>query len=243
MSTSIPIPSRLVFAATEWREQAAFLPPPEVLTDGTLGVAVVRHRSSWVRRFPTDRGDLYVKTYDYPTWRDRAGNWGKHTAPWRRSRAANEARALTWLRDHGFAAPRPLAVYEWRRLGFVRRAALLTEAFAGEPADRALAASDPVARTAIASAIGALVRALHERGFRDRNLDLRNLLVRRHGDAVIVAKIDSPRFRLVRPGDRDDRLRRADWRRLLPQLAPYGVTAEPALRSAADALQSPGQRS
>lgn len=228
MSTSIPNASTLIFAAAEWAELAPLLPPPQILADGAVGVGIVRHRSSWVRRVATGRGDVYVKTYDYPGWLDRTGNWGKHTAPWRRSRAANEVRALTWLRTAGFPAPRPLAAFEWRRFAFVRRAALVTEAFAGEPADRALAAADPVGRAAIGRAIGELVRALHARGFRDRNLDLRNLLVHRDGAAVVIAKIDSPRFRLVRPGDRDDRLRRADWRRLLPQLDRFGVAADAA---------------
>jgi hypothetical protein len=47
-----------------------------------------------------------------------------------------------------------------------------------------------------------------------------------------VAKIDSPRHRLRAPGSVDQRLQ-ADWDRLLPQLARYGVDV--VARTAADA--------
>ena len=82
-----------------------------------------------------------------------------------------------------------------------------------------LRGSDEHTRVATARAVGLFVRALHRAGFRDRNLDLRNLIV----DGDRVTKIDSPRHRLVEPGDHDDALRRADWDRLLPQLAAFGV--------------------
>jgi len=42
-------------------------------------------------------------------------------------------------------------------------------------------------------------------------------------DGEQIAKIDSPRHVLVRPGAREDRLSRADWARLLPQLAKFGL--------------------
>jgi hypothetical protein len=42
----------------------------------------------------------------------------------------------------------------------------------------------------------------------------------------VVTKIDSPRYRLVRRGQPDDRLARADWARLLPQLEPFGIADE-----------------
>ena len=68
------------------------------------------------------------------------------------------------------------------------------------------------------------VHDLHRAGFRDRNLDLRNLIV--DGDAV--CNIDSPRHRVVAPGRCEDALARADWQRLLPQLAALGVDGEAA---------------
>lgn len=187
------------------------------------GEVVVDHRSSWVRRISAGTTRVFVKTYEYASWSDRLGNWAKWTAPWLSSRAAREWAALTWLRTHGFAAPEPVACFESRRLGFLRRATLITTAFDGEAADQILPTSDASTQRDLATAIGAFVVALHERGFRDRNLDLRNLLVQQHGGQITIAKIDSPRFRLVQPGRRDDALAIADWNRLLPQLAQFGV--------------------
>ena len=230
----------MVFAATEWNGIAASLPSPGELSDPGAGDPVVTHRTSWVRRLAIAGGLIYVKTYDYPTWGARLGNWAKHTAPWRRSRPSHEVRALVWLAANGFHTPRPLAVLEWRTAGFLRRATLATTACAGEPADRLLAIAPAAERPAIATAIGGFVAALHRCGFRDRNLDLRNLIVHRNGPSFVVAKIDSPRFRLVRPGDRDDRLRRADWQRLLPQLATFGV-ADAAVAAARAVVHPPGQ--
>jgi hypothetical protein len=48
---------------------------------------------------------------------------------------------------------------------------------------------------------------------------------------LAIAKIDSPRHRLVPPGATNDRLARADWMRLLPQLEAFGIAAT-ALRAA-----------
>lgn len=197
-----------------------------------MGEAVVSHRSSWVRRIENPSLSAFIKTYEYASWNDRLSNWGKWTAPLRRSRAARECQALNWLRSHDFVAPSPIACFEWRTYGFLRRATLLTEACAGEPADQILARVPADRRDDISTAIGTLVAALHHEGFRDRNLDLRNLLVHQTGDQIRVAKIDSPRFRLVKPGVRRDRLAQADWQRLLPQLATYDV-ADAALAAAA----------
>jgi hypothetical protein len=80
-------------------------------------------------------------------------------------------------------------------------------------------------RLGLATALGRFVANLHQRGFRDRNLDLRNLLARECADGTWeLCKIDSGRFQLARPGQPDDALARADWARLLPQLTPFGIT-------------------
>ena len=123
------------------------------------------------------------------------------------------------MAQHDFPTPRHFACLERRVAGFVRRATILTSAVAGRTAEDLLRGSDEHTRMATARAVGHFVRALHRAGFRDRNLDLRNLIV----DGDRVTKIDSPRHRLVKPGDRDDALSRADWDRLLPQLAAFGV--------------------
>jgi hypothetical protein len=199
-----------------------------------------------VRELRDPSGAFYVKVYEYHTWRSRLRDLARRTAPWSRSRAAAEFDALTWMRQHGLPAPEPLLAAEQRRLGFLVRAVLVTTAFPGEPVDAWLERLQPVEQTALVRAVGALVGRLHELGFRDRNLDLRNLLARRRPDgAWEVVKIDSPRHCLRRPGRRMDALARADWTRLLPQLGRHGL-ADIARDTAACAnpAQSPaGQRS
>ena len=179
----------------------------------------MNHRSSWVTRVAVGSIRIYVKVYDYETWRARLGNMGRWTAPWRPSRALRECRAFAWMTKHDFPAPRHFACMEQRVAGFVRRATILSSEVAGHTAEHLLRGADEHTRLAAARAVGQFVGTLHRAGFRDRNLDLRNLIV----DGDRVTKIDSPRHRLVQPGDRDDALRRADWDRLLPQLAAFGV--------------------
>lgn len=210
-------------AAAAWPTWAADLPASAQLADRAVGRPVTDHRSSWVRELSIPRGTVFVKTYEYRTWADRLRDFGRRRAPWSTPRATREFEALQWLRLQGFDGPEPLAVLVWRRLGFVRRAMLVTTAFPGAPADAVLPALEPRSRTEVAAAIGGLVGRLHRLGFRDGNLDLRNLLVLRDERGCRVAKIDSPRFRLRRPGPASDRLARADWRRLLPQLAAFGL--------------------
>jgi hypothetical protein len=186
---------------------------------------VVDHRTSWVRSLPTPLGSVFVKTYEYNSWGSRLRNFGRRTAPWSRPRVVREFDALAWLLDHGFAGPKPLVALVWRRLGFVVRSTLVTTAWPGQRADEVLAGLAPTDRNAVAEAIGTLVGTLHALGFRDRNLDLRNLLVRATANGWQIAKIDSPRWQLRPPGKRDDALRRADWDRLSPQLTKFGVDA------------------
>jgi hypothetical protein len=131
--------------------------------------------------------------------------------------------ALAWLRQHDFAAPEPLAALVWRRFGFVARATLVTAAFAGTAADALLPALPTAERIEAARAIGAFVQRLHRLGFRDRNLDLRNLLGQRMSGGWSIAKLDSPRHVLRAPGNELDALARADWARLLPQLERFGL--------------------
>ena len=214
---------RVVFASANWCSAASDFPNPRRLGARDIGEIIVDHRSSWVRKLPIGPENFFVKNYEYKTWNDRLRNWAKWTAPWRQSRAARECAALTWLRTHGFAAPEPLACLESRRLGFLQQATLITSAFDGAAADQILPTADTTTKRDLAAAIGAFVRALHERGFRDRNLDLRNLLIQQHNEQITIAKIDSPRFRLVQPGRREDSLATADWNRLLPQLAQFGI--------------------
>lgn len=187
------------------------------------GQAVTDHRSSWVSRAAVGSYDFHVKTYVYPSWRDR---WrGALRTTWLRpSRAMRESQALLWLAAHGLGGPRPLLVAEDRRAGWLHRAVLVTETWPGEPLHLLLPRLDAAARASLLAAVDRFVRRLHEAGFRDQNLDPRNLLARaatlppaEHGWEV--AKVDSPRFRLRRPGAADDRLAARDRERLALGLA------------------------
>ena len=196
------------------------------LGDPDLGEAIATSRTSWVRRVESSLGPFFVKTYVYPTTWERLRAAARWTGPWRPSRALREARALAWLDRTGFTVPSVLGVHETRSLGLLTRAILVTSAWPGDRVDRWLEAATPTERLEIAAALGQLVGRLHHLGFRDGNLDLRNLLGRRAGSTIALAKIDSPRFRLRPPGRTDDRLTRADWRRLTPQIERFGIAAE-----------------
>ncbi|MEO6593205.1 MAG: lipopolysaccharide kinase InaA family protein [Planctomycetota bacterium] len=209
------------------------MPDIRDLGDRSLGVAVTNARSSWVRKLCTDLGTVFIKNYEYATWRDRLRDFAGRTGPWTRSRATREFDALAWMRARGLAAPEPLAALEDRCLGFLRRATLVTVAFPGETTADLLPRLSPEARHHLAEEIGRLVGRLHALGFRDRNLDLRNLLAHHSPAGWIVAKIDSPRHRLRASGRRTDALTRADWQRLSPQLDAFGLTH--VARRAADA--------
>ena len=225
VSTRIPISPRLVRGPAKADLWPTDLPPPERLADRDQGEAIVDHRTSWVRRIDTARGGVFIKTYEYATWASRLRDFGHRTRPGARSRAAAEFDALHWMRQRGLPAPEPIAALEWRRFGFLVRATLVSTAAPGEPAAVVLPRLPQGDRAELARAIGTLVRRLHALGFRDRNLDLRNLVVHcSHGEWAI-AKIDSPRHRLVPPGRPTDSLAREDWARLLPQLEALGVAA------------------
>lgn len=186
----------------------------ELLTSRGIGEPITDRRSSWVRLVSIGSTQLYIKTYDYPDAGDRWRGMLRNTFL-RPSRARREGRALSWLRERGFDAPEPVAVLEKRRGGFLYRAVLITRAWPGHPLHRLLPVVGQADRLALLDAVRRYVTGLHAAGFRDRNLDLRNLLARRSDAGEwVVAKIDSPRFKITSAGRRSDRAARSDLRRL-----------------------------
>jgi len=210
------------------------LPGEAQLSARSLGSPITDHRSSWVRRLSTTFGDVFIKTYEYATWVSRLRSAVRRTGPGTQSRAAREFDALQWMRAHSLPGPEPLAVLEVRRLGFLVRATLVTTAFPGEPSDELMLRLEPADRERLAVAMGRFVRKLHGLGFRDRNLDLRNLLAQRVSGGWSIAKIDSPRHVLKAPGSDFDALARADWARLLPQLERFGLAETARAATASD---------
>lgn len=202
---------------------AAGLDGPGALSSRDFGAPVEDHRSSWVRRADISPFDCHIKVYDYPTLRDRLRGVGRNTAlaP---SRAARELRALRWLRAHGFDAPLPLGLAEVRAAGLLRRATLVTETWPGRDVPSLLGEFDGADRERLVRAVWRFVERLHAAGFRDRNLDPRNLLARRAEDGSFqVAKIDSPRHAIPRNRTRARRLAREDVARLQRGLLELGV--------------------
>ena len=206
---------------------------PWKLADPTLGLPVAASRSSWVRRIQVGTSDYFAKTYVYPSARDRFRGTLRNTGPFRASRAQQEFRALGWFRAAGFPTPATAGFLEERSLGWVRRALLVTAAFPGRDL-AALLPNEPAAgRRKIAECLGRFVARMHALGFRDGNLDLRNLLLADDRSTLQLAKIDSPKHRVVGSGAQEDRWTRADWARLAPQLEAFGM-AEATRRAAAD---------
>jgi len=195
---------------------------PENLSDRRRGEVVTDHRSSWVRRMLDGTSTFYVKTYDYPTRRDRLRG-AFRTTFLASSRAVREWQALAWLRTHGFPGPKPCGALELRRHGWLRRAVLVTESYPGEPMDSLLPTLPGADRDRLLTALEEFVARLHAAGFRDRNLDLRNLLARTTERGWELTVIDSPRHRLVAAGPAHDRAACADWNRLQRSLVEVGL--------------------
>lgn len=143
-------------------------------------------------------GPVYLKHYQYDTWGSRWRGALRNTGP-RRSRAHREWRSLRFLERAGIGCVEPIAVGEARSFGFVRSCVLLTrEATGFRPIDSILAAQGA---SEIARQLGAdladYVRRLHQTGFVDGNLRLRNLLARETPHGFEILSLDSPKGKRI----------------------------------------------
>ena len=189
------------------------------LTGRSLGDVVTDHRSSYVRRLNLPALTVFVKTYRYATWRERLRGVPRTTAL-ARSRAAREHDALAWLSTHGFAGPRPLAVFEARQLGFLVTAVLVTQAWPGRDLSELLPDLSARECERCVAELWHFLEQLHGAGFRDGNFHLRNVLARPlDSGSFEFAKIDSPKFHLVAAGLRSDRRALCDRAQLSADLA------------------------
>lgn len=213
----------------QWQHVAPMLSDAARRGDRGAGVSITSNRTSWVQRLHCDAGTFYLKTYEYATWSSRIGQLLRRPGSVLAGRAAREFAALQWLASHGFAAPEAIAHGACRVGGLVHRGLLISGEWPGERVDHLVHSGSDPALAGLAEAVGRFVAQLHRAGFRDRNLDARNLLARpatptsplptaTSAVAWTVAKLDSPRFVLRRPGPADDALAAADWQRLLSPL-------------------------
>ena len=164
----------------------------EVKGDRQLFDRLEPKRAQWLR---AERGDgAFLPWADgrlYAKWSPLGGRAGLRHAL--RSLAGlslprlREFDNLTWLRDHGFRAPRPLmaaAAWHGRR---PRLQLLCTAAVEGTGDLGELLARDEPARAAQALAdLAAETARMHALGFVHRDLFLRNLLVPEDGEARVV---------------------------------------------------------
>lgn len=193
------IHSSIQSVVPEGPDQARFL---WNLTDREAGESVRQNRSSWVCRLSIADRTVFAKTYDYPSRKDRWRGLFRNTA-FARSRAARERDAAEWLAtagldgSTGLQAPEPLLVAEWRSGPLLRRALIVTGAAPGRPLDELWPDLTPSERDGIRRQLGRAVEALHAAGYRDRNLDPRNLIVESRDGTTRITKIDSPRYRVI----------------------------------------------
>jgi len=132
---------------------------------------------------PIDRsGRAVLKRYWYPSLSDRLKGFFRNTF-FGMCRAAREFRSLSRLCHIGCARVRPIAAGEDRRARLLKRAFILTEYVPGTRSLEEILRSQTIRtwpharRRRLAAHLGAWIRTMHDRGFRDRDLFARNILV------------------------------------------------------------------
>ncbi len=150
-------------------------------------------RKVMVGRVATPAGTLYVKRYNVFAWRIGLGSIGR-ASPARRAWRAAEA-----LEARGFAVPDRIVAVEHRTAGILRRSFLVTrevpDAVTADQRWTAMLHEAPGptrrrARRALARALGALFRRLHDAGVYHSDLKDVNVLVRGPGDRPECVLLD-----------------------------------------------------
>lgn len=166
-----------------------------VAQSATTDVALVRLENNLLS---CDSGDAFRKRYRYPTFRRKLKGFFRNTF-FGRSRAKGEFENLSRLYQLGLNEVKPLVFGEERFLRFILRAFILTESL---PDTRGLdhflsspyfITMDSRSRRKFLTALGRWVAMLHARGYRDRDLHARNILVHVKNDGWRFSKIDSPK--------------------------------------------------
>ncbi len=161
--------------------------------------SVTRRRTSDVCRvtLPGSNVTAYLKRYWYPSLYDRSKGFFRNTF-FGMSRAAREYRSLSRLCAARCSRVLPIAYGEERTLRLLKRAFIITEELPGSITLKDLCRSTSFnawpfrQRRRFFAALGNWVRTFHDRGFRDRDLFSRNILVHEKGENFAFSKIDSP---------------------------------------------------
>ena len=153
-----------------------------------------------------DGGAVYVKRYLYPTRRDRLRGMFRGTL-FGTDKARKEFENLRRMAQKGWPVPRALEAARRRGRCFLRECTLVTAEIEGPTvrADLFLRRDPPPSRRRRREGIAeaaALVRAMHQGGYTDGSLALRNLLVRDRDGVIEVFKVDCAKGRWRTPPGR-----------------------------------------
>ena len=162
---------------TDWRERG--------------GVPLASHRTGEVVQIQGPEGRTYIrKGHWYPTARDRWRGVLRNTAG-ARSRVRREAENLLALHRRGLNPDLVVAVGERRRGGFLWDSFLVLHHWPGDRFDHFLDRLEEPERRQRVVRLAEFVAQLHHHRYVDRDLHLRNVLVR--PPSMTLAKVDCSR--------------------------------------------------
>jgi hypothetical protein len=167
--------------------------------------SVTRHQTSDVSLMEISCSDstaeklfFFRKRYWYPGFKKKIRGFFRNTF-FGSSRAAQEFKNLVHLTQSGISEVKPIAYGEHRLLRFLARAFILTEYRPNTCSldqwflSDAFQKSSFAHRRRFASALGRWLSRLHGRGYRDRDLYARNILMHSIRGEWRFSKIDSPK--------------------------------------------------
>jgi tRNA A-37 threonylcarbamoyl transferase component Bud32 len=142
-----------------------------------------------------DDEELFVK-------RKVAGSWfASIIDSVRGSSARRTLRGAAILDQAGFAHPKPVAAFEWRKLGFVQAGCVISAALTDANILSRFALTDGRnfrRRKWISEHLAGEIRRLHEAGIYTRDLQETNLMLAANGTDITVYFVDLEDFRRVR---------------------------------------------
>jgi len=165
---------------------------------------VTKHRTSDVAIVRIQQGDqgeiieAYRKRYWYPGFKKKVKGFFRNTC-FKKSRAKVEYKNLILLKRLSLSQITPFAFGEERCFRFLNRAVIITERIPGAISIDEFVSSGQFnnlpfqEKKIFLCGLGRWVAALHLRGYRDRGLYTRNIIVCRYEEGWRFSKIDSPK--------------------------------------------------